>query len=146
MSDETDNPLEGVVAVIAVATLPLTALAGIFFGEAAAVTVAIVGWLFLVPVIAIVSEYVDVKAWLDQRNAAEATGDANNDAEDDALQRLRESYAAGEIDDVEFERRLERLVETEDLDIADGGTADDRAADGDRRARDRDRVPEREPE
>lgn len=33
---------------------------------------------------------------------------------DDPVERLRERYADGEITDEEFERRMERLVETED--------------------------------
>ncbi|MFC7140055.1 SHOCT domain-containing protein [Halosimplex aquaticum] len=146
MSEATDDPMEALVAVVAVATLPLTALAGIFLGEAAAATVAIVGWLFLVPVIAIVSDYVDVQEWLAGPSTAEATADERDDAGDDALQRLRERYAAGEIDDVEFERRLERLLETEDVEAPDHVTADDTAGRDYGRDRGRERTPEREPE
>lgn len=35
------------------------------------------------------------------------------EGEDAALARLRERYARGELSDTEFERRLERLIETE---------------------------------
>ncbi|RXK47291.1 SHOCT domain-containing protein [Halorientalis pallida] len=53
------------------------------------------------------------------RSRADTTGtagtvDGTTEAEDDALAALRRRYAEGEIDDVEFERRLERLLETED--------------------------------
>lgn len=149
MSDETDDPMEALIAIVAVATLPLTALAGIFLGEAAAATVAITGWLFLVPVLAILSDYVDVGEWWDSaRSTEEPVRERDREhAEtgDDALQRLRERYAAGEIDDVEFERRLERLLETEDVEVPDHVTVD--AADDDTpRARGRERTPEREPE
>ncbi|WP_345777006.1 SHOCT domain-containing protein [Halorarum salinum] len=34
------------------------------------------------------------------------------------LSRLRERYAAGEIDEAEFEHRLDLLLETEDADAA----------------------------
>ncbi|MFC7193702.1 SHOCT domain-containing protein [Halosimplex aquaticum] len=105
-----------------------------------------VGWLFLVPVIAIVSDYVDVQEWLAGPSTAEATADERDDAGDDALQRLRERYAAGEIDDVEFERRLERLLETEDVEAPDHVTADDTAGRDYGRDRGRERTPEREPE
>lgn len=45
--------------------------------------------------------------------------DSNADAAD-PLAELRRRYAEGEIDDLEFERRLERLLETED----EGAAAD----------------------
>jgi len=40
--------------------------------------------------------------------------DERVDGSDDALATLRERYSRGEIDDVEFERRLENIVGTED--------------------------------
>jgi len=123
MSEETDDPMEALVGIVAVATLPLAALAAIFVGGEAAAVVAIVGWFFLVPVLGILSEHVDLREWLGDRRERDRTvgatrGDERDD-EDDALQRLRERYAAGEIDEVEFERRLERLLETEGVAVPD---------------------------
>ncbi|WP_123538325.1 SHOCT domain-containing protein [Halosimplex salinum] len=48
---------------------------------------------------------------------------------DEALERLRERYARGEIDDVEFETRVERLLETESVDDAEAflGRDDERS-------------------
>jgi hypothetical protein len=43
--------------------------------------------------------------------------DATRDR-DDALRTLRDRYARGQVDEVEFERRLERLLETETVDAA----------------------------
>ncbi len=53
------------------------------------------------------------------RRARAGAGDGNSadgttGQVDDALAALRRRYAEGEIDDLEFERRLERLLETED--------------------------------
>lgn len=96
--------LDPVIGLIAVGTLPAAALAGLFVGAQAAAVVAIVGWLFLVPVLGILSEEVLVEA---DEPAEPAT--------QDPLEELRERYARGDIDDLEFERRLERLLETEDV-------------------------------
>lgn len=41
-------------------------------------------------------------------------GQRPRDSADDALATLRERYARGDIDDAAFERRVERLLETED--------------------------------
>ncbi|ELZ20271.1 hypothetical protein C475_20897 [Halosimplex carlsbadense 2-9-1] len=42
-----------------------------------------------------------------------------SDEADDALAELRDRYARGEIDDEEFEARVERLLETESVDDAE---------------------------
>jgi uncharacterized membrane protein len=54
--------------------------------------------------------------WARSRTRSESPDGQHGDGADDALATLRERYARGDIDDVEFERRVERLVETEDTD------------------------------
>ncbi|WP_342633184.1 SHOCT domain-containing protein [Halopiger xanaduensis] len=58
---------------------------------------------------------------------------AKQGRDEDAIEELKRRYAAGEIDDAEFERRLDRLVAVDDalagiFDDGDGGT--DRSTDG----------------
>lgn len=100
------EPLVGLVAVV---TLPAAALAGIFVGTETAAVVAVVGWLFLVPVLAILSDEEILSVEEEQEEATESASDP--------LETLRERYARGDIDEAAFERRLERLLETEDVDL-----------------------------
>ncbi|QLH81908.1 SHOCT domain-containing protein [Halosimplex pelagicum] len=59
-----------------------------------------------------------------------------SDGTDDALAELRDRYARGEIDDAEFETRVERLLETESVDdaetfLAESDGEDDRSTERD---------------
>ncbi|WP_290818594.1 SHOCT domain-containing protein [Halovivax sp.] len=91
--------------VVAVATLPIGLLTAVFFGVTYAFAVFVVGWLLLVPVLGVLSdEFVDGES--DEQHSQEPA--------EDPLETLRDRYARGEIDDLEFERRVERLIETED--------------------------------
>jgi uncharacterized membrane protein len=58
---------------------------------------------------------------------------SDTDAEPDPLESLRDRYARGELTEDEFERRVERLLETEDRSAARDHLLDDRddAADTD---------------
>lgn len=54
--------------------------------------------------------------WAKSRGRSGSVDGRHRDDADEALATLRERYARGDIDDLEFERRVERLVETEDAD------------------------------
>ena len=99
--------LEALPAVAAVGTLPVGILTAIFVGGQAAAVVFVVGWLLLVPLGGVINEEI-----LADESDSEETTDAG-----DPVATLRERYAAGEIDDVEFERRLEEILATEDVEV-----------------------------
>jgi uncharacterized membrane protein len=104
---------EELIGLIAVLTLPLGILAFLTLGLQAALVVFVVGWLALVPGLGV------LRGWLGEEHPAEAAGagtepGTGSTAETDPLETLRERYARGEIDEREFERRLEDLIGTED--------------------------------
>ncbi|UPV99072.1 SHOCT domain-containing protein [Halorussus gelatinilyticus] len=106
MSSNLPGLLSGLVAV---ATLPLGILVALFAGPKMAAVVFVVGWLLLVPTIALVGEEIlpAVRESSDAENAENATPDP--------LAELKARYARGELTDEEFERRMSNLVETEDV-------------------------------
>jgi hypothetical protein len=113
------------IALVLVVTLGLSALTAVLSLGALPAVVTIVGWFLVAPVLAILTYYED-----DENDAGDA---------DDPVATLRERYARGELTEAEFERRLDRLLETEDVEhapVVDG----DAVASGER---DRDRVRER---
>jgi hypothetical protein len=101
-----------------------------FAGLQAAAVVFVVGWLLLVPGTAVlagppgpgtvegVAEREEVASRVDSDSD---TDDGRSDgATADPVDQLRDRYASGDIDEVEFERRLEALLETKDVDASDG--------------------------
>lgn len=97
---------EDLVGLVAVMTLPLAALAAIFVGGTAAAAVGVVGWLLLVPVLAILFEDEELRFGESSDEPASAST-----ARQDPLDTLRDRYARGELSDEEFEARLERILE-----------------------------------
>jgi len=106
-------PKRTLMAVIAILTLGTASLFAVFnVGTLVAVT-AVVGFLILLPLVAVLGSRLP---------GVEATGSEPDPERDrqptDAatpIEQLRERYARGEMSESEFERRLERLIETEDL-------------------------------
>ncbi|WP_157971738.1 SHOCT domain-containing protein [Halorussus litoreus] len=117
MADDLTGAL---TAIVAVATLPLGTLALLFVGWEIGILVFVVGWFLLTPLIPIVGEELLPALG---GSSADAASDADADA-DDALTQLRNRYARGEIGDAEFERQVEKLIETEDVDVDRSGTFD----------------------
>ena len=67
----------------------------------------VIGWFILPPVI----ETIDSEVGTDGSSAG------GESTREDPLDELRRRYTDGEIDEVEFERRLETLLATEDSDL-----------------------------
>ncbi|MFC7135592.1 SHOCT domain-containing protein [Halobaculum litoreum] len=135
MNERTRDLVDAAPGIIAVATLAIVALTAILgFGSLVPI-VAVVGWLLLTPLSAILGEVL-VPDETDAQPARQSDPEPARDAATDPVDRLRRRYAAGDIDEEEFERRLDLLLDTEGVDAA---TARERV-----RQRDRDADAERE--
>ena len=82
------------------------------------------GYVVIVPIVAMLfGDEEDVEEWWsddwsgEERETAHGSEHPPEDDEDrkDALETLRDRYARGELTDEQFERRVERLLETETL-------------------------------
>jgi uncharacterized membrane protein len=103
-----DN-LPGIVSVLVTGIW----LAAMFLGYSWWLPFMLFGYIVLVPVTAILfGDGSDIEEWWEGK--AKGVSDEETDA-DDALAELRSRYARGELTDEQFERKLERLLETETL-------------------------------
>lgn len=78
------------------------------------------GYVVIVPIVAILSGDRDaIDEWWngDDRDRSERTERESTERED-PLETLRDRYARGELTDAEFERKLDRLLETESIEAA----------------------------
>lgn len=122
-------------------------LAALFTGQSWWLPFMLFGYIVIVPLTAILfGDEEDVAEWVEDDTEAEtSTGTATDSwkTDDDpqgALETLRNRYARGELTDEQFERKVERLLETETLeDVEDRSrSTSGRETGGD------DREPERE--
>ncbi|MCU4973650.1 SHOCT domain-containing protein [Halobacteria archaeon AArc-m2/3/4] len=97
-----------------------------FFGpffEFLAMTSLILGWFIVAPTYYFLTRPADTET----ETGAAATVDpghatsAETTTPTDPLETLRRRYAAGELSEAEFERKLERLLETEGRSLDDSG-------------------------
>jgi len=87
-------------------------------------------WLvFVIGFVAVLPAATKLAEWYESRSTdVDETEPEDDDEQASALATLRDRYASGEIDETEFERRVERLLETEsvaDAEDAYGGTTMD---------------------
>ncbi|WP_394739557.1 SHOCT domain-containing protein [Natronococcus roseus] len=98
-------------------------LAAMFTGQGWWLAALLFGYIVVVPMVALLfGDEDDVREWwtedeIDPETLEEA--EAEEPSARDALERLRDRYAAGELTDEQFERKLDRLLETETLEDAD---------------------------
>lgn len=115
MDDALASMLEEAPAITVFLVLG-TGMVALFTGRPWWWMVFPVGFAVVLPLVAILSDTFapDVDA------ADERDGDEQSERDDtqDALDTLRNRYARGEIDEAEFERRVERLLENETVDDA----------------------------
>jgi uncharacterized membrane protein len=104
---ESDTPLEELVAGLVVGAILLAGFGLMFAGVPWFWVVFPVGFAGLLPAAIALAKYYERR----QPPADEPADDERADA----LSVLRARYARGDIDEAEFERRIERLLETESV-------------------------------
>ena len=135
-------------------------LGAMFTGQSWWLAALLVGYIVVVPLVAVLfGDEADREEWFDDwttdssdssADADSASAPARNRSSEtdrrDALESLRERYAAGELTDEQFERKLERLLATETLEDAaawvrerSGSSSDTDRRDSRDRQRERDR-------
>ncbi|WP_081655505.1 SHOCT domain-containing protein [Halopiger goleimassiliensis] len=119
--DGDDSPLEEFVALLITSVTLLTAFGLMAAGYSYFWVVFIVGFACVLPV-----ALTGIELYQDRTGGERTRNREPSDAEE-ALEELRARYARGELSDAEFERRLERLLETESL--TDARTYVDRRSD-----------------
>ncbi|WP_227357027.1 SHOCT domain-containing protein [Haladaptatus salinisoli] len=101
-------------------------LAALFTGQSWWLAALLIGYVVVIPLVALLfgdeddreewwNDWTDEDWWhgfggLGEKEATNETSEPNNR---DALETLRDRYARGELTDEQFERKLERLLETE---------------------------------
>ncbi|MFC4548689.1 MULTISPECIES: SHOCT domain-containing protein [Halorussus] len=102
-------------------------LVAMFTGQDWWLAALFVGYFVVVPIVALLfGDEDDISEWWDDGDDADWggawTGEESEDESEpaepnnrDALETLRERYARGELTDEQFERKLERLLDTETL-------------------------------
>ena len=107
------------LGVLAVLTFGLTSLFAVLGLGLLVPATFVIGFLILLPLAALLGEdFPLIEASEAERAEQEldGIGDAAAGRDGgDAIAALRNRYATGEIDHAEFERRLDRLLETEDV-------------------------------
>jgi uncharacterized membrane protein len=108
--EEEDSPLQEVVGGLVTAFTLLAAFGSLALGVDLWWAFFIVGFAGVMPVAVGLTRLYESRQQAESPVASPPAG-----ADEEALATLRRRYAAGEIDEVEFEHRVERLIETESV-------------------------------
>lgn len=129
---------ENVVGIVSVLVTGIW-LAALVSGFQYWLALLLIGYIVVIPLTAMLFGEDEVEEhWGEDATVPDEqrTPDADGDGED-ALATLRERYARGELTDEQFERKLERLLETETLeDVAERARTERRSSTGDPNGRD----------
>lgn len=102
------------LAVLSVLTFGLTAFFAVVGMDFLVPTTFVLGFFLVVPLVALLG---DALPFVESESDGASVEEART-VGDDPIEELRSRYARGELTDDEFERRLERLIETEDAEVA----------------------------
>ena len=118
MSSPARRARENVTEIVSVFVTGIW-LAALFLDQGWWLAFMLFGYVVLVPVTAILfGDEEEITGWRD--GEVETVENEETDEEGDPLEELRARYARGELTDEQFERKLDRLLETETLeDIED---------------------------
>ena len=114
LSDDDDTPLQSIVAGVTTGLILTVAFGLLALGVPWFWVAFPVGFGGLLPVAMGLTELYERRQADNHTPASEST----TSSEEEALETLRNRYARGEIDDEEFEQRIELLLETESVDDA----------------------------
>ncbi|WP_396610880.1 SHOCT domain-containing protein [Haloferax sp. S1W] len=111
-----------------------TWLSALFLGYDWWLPALLFGYIAVLPLVDLLtdgdssSDADDESAWTDEQTSAAESDDQPDSTSQDALDTLRDRYARGELTDEQFERKLERLLETESMeDVEDRARETERA-------------------
>jgi len=108
------------IGLIAILSFGVTSLSAVLSFGVLGPAAFILGFFVLIPLVVLLGDDFPLVG------TEEPTEESVSAAKDDPLATLRERYATGEIGEEEFERKLDRLLETEELTggVEDGPTRD----------------------
>jgi len=120
MSSPRRRVRENITSIVSVLVTGIW-LTALFTSQSWWLAFMLFGYIVIVPITAILyGDQADIEEWWDDTAATVEEDDtAATVEEDDALETLRARYARGELTDEQFERKLERLLETETLEDAE---------------------------